>query len=140
MDFEAYALLKSTIFDNGGAVHLVNDISYLEESLFRLVKYETVEAGTQVFPILGRGTRVIPNALNGPRGPKTEDLVLTDVVLVEGFHVNIISEAQLLEAGVWFLRLDATLRFGSLEKSVILAKLLRKFNLTFLEYKPSTPY
>ena len=74
-------------------MHLVNNISYLEESLFRLVKYKTVKAGTQAFLILGRGTRVIPNTLNRLRGPKTEDLVLTNVVLVEGFYVNIILEA-----------------------------------------------
>ena len=46
IDFKAYALLKSTIFNNRGVVHLVNNISYLEESLFRLVKYKTVKAGT----------------------------------------------------------------------------------------------
>jgi hypothetical protein len=40
------------------------------------------------------------NALHGKRGPYTEDLLLQDVVVVEGFHVNIILEAQLHKKGV----------------------------------------
>ena len=45
--------------------------------------------------IIGRGKRVIKNVFNGARGPLTVDLELQEVAVVEGFHVNIVSEALL---------------------------------------------
>lgn len=141
MDFNAHPLSKSTILDNGGALHLVNSMELLEPGSYtKAVGVKCVEAGTQAFPIQGTGTRVIKNSVNGARGPRTEDLVLRDVAVVEGFHVNIISEARLMHVGVWYLGLDATLRVGTLEQSVVLATLVRKHNLTFFEYKPLTLY
>jgi hypothetical protein len=43
---------------------------------------------------------VLKGLLNGARGEGTEDLTLTDVAVVEGFYVNIVSEARLLQSGV----------------------------------------
>ena len=86
--------------------------------------------------IKGRGTRVFKGALHGPDGPNTKDLKLSNVAVVEGFNVNIISEARLLQAGVWYNGLDCTLRVGSAEKSIMLKQLERQFNLAFFEYKP----
>ena len=43
---------------------------------------------------------MISRIIDRVQGLVTEDLVLSDVVVVEGFHVNIVSEARLLKAGV----------------------------------------
>jgi hypothetical protein len=43
---------------------------------------------------------VIRNTLSRASGLVTVDLTLKDVVVVEGFHVNIISEARLRALGV----------------------------------------
>lgn len=144
MDFDAHPLSESTILDNGAATHLVNSAERLVPGSFRPSDpSDTVEAGTQAFPIAGRGARLLKNALHGKRGPYTEDLLLQDVVVVEGFHVNIISEARLQEKGVWYLGLDSTLRVGYIEDlntSIVCATLQRAHNLTFLEYKPLSYY
>lgn len=141
MDFDLHPLSNSTILDNGAATHLVNNKDLLVPGSFISSDgIETVEAGTQAFPIAGRGARLLKNALNGARGRNTEDLLLQDVVLVEGFHVNIVSEARLNEKKVWYLGLDCTLRVGTLERSIVLAKLRRAHNLTFLEYNPLPMY
>lgn len=137
----AHQLSESTLIDSCGAEHLVNSISMLEAGTFKRSEHpEWVEAGTTSFPIQGRGIRVLKNVLNGPKGPKTEHLTLSNVVVVEGFHVNIISEARLTNQGMWFLGLDTTLRYGTLADNVVLAKLERRHNLVFLEYKPLTTY
>lgn len=136
-----HQLSQSTLIDNCGASHLVNTPDLLVPGSFKKAEHgEVVEAGTTSFPISGRGTRVLKNVLNGARGPNTEDLVLSNVVVVEGFHVNIISEARLEQAGVWYLGLDCSLRYGPLERSVVVKQLERRHNLVFIEYKPLSTY
>jgi hypothetical protein len=144
MDFDSHPLSNSTILDNGAATHLVNSAELLVPGSFRPTDgSETIEAGTQALPISGRGARLFKNVLHGKGGKNTEDLLLKDVVVVEGFYVNIISEARLNEKGLWYLGLDSSLRVGYLEeldKSIVVATLKREFNLTFLEYKPFSVY
>ncbi|KAH8598601.1 hypothetical protein B0O99DRAFT_506280, partial [Bisporella sp. PMI_857] len=131
-----HPLSKSTLLDNCGAMHLVNAKELLEPGSFKeATSDECVEAGSSYLPILGRGKRRIKNALAGKRGPNTEDLVLSDVAVVDGFHVNIVSEARLRDAGVWYTGFDCSLRFGTEEENVVLKKLERRFNIVFLEYK-----
>jgi hypothetical protein len=138
MDYDAHPLSNSTILDNGAAVHLVNSSSLLDT--FTPVKgLHTVEAGTQAFPISGYGTRVLKGFLKLANG-KRVDLTLSNVAVVEGFHVNIVSEARLQKAGLWYLGLDNTLRIGNLAGSTVVATLRRELNLTFMEYKPITVY
>jgi hypothetical protein len=69
-----------------------------------------VDTGTQSILIISRGLRVIKNYLAGEKGPNTQDLVLLNVVVIEGFYINIMLEALLLKAGLWFSRKDCTLR------------------------------
>ena len=137
MDFSTHPLSASTLLDNCGATHLVNDKSLLIEGSFSKSTFDDcVHAGSSSFPISGRGKRVLRRALNGASGNNTEDLVLEDVAVVEGFHVNIVSEARLRSAGVWYSGFDCSLRFGGEDENVVVKKLLRKYNLVFLEYKP----
>lgn len=44
---------------------------------------------------------MIRNIPNGAGDPKTEHLTLSNVLVVEGFHVNIVSEALLNQNGIW---------------------------------------
>ncbi|KAG6089102.1 hypothetical protein E4U15_004192 [Claviceps sp. LM218 group G6] len=94
-----HLLATSTLFDNCGAMHVVNDSSYFEPGTLRhsFDSDDYLEAGTTSFTIKGRGTRIIKNILNGEKGPCTEDLVLQHVAYVPGFHVHIVSESKLIE-------------------------------------------
>jgi hypothetical protein len=79
----------------------VNSKDLLEPRLFiKATINEYVKAGSSSLLILGRGTRVIRNTLSRVSGLVTVDLTLKDIVVVEGFYVNIISEARLRVLGV----------------------------------------
>ena len=101
LDFSRYLLLVSTLLNNYRATNLVNDRALLILDTFIKVRVdECVEARSLSLPILGRSKHVLKNILDRVRGPRTEDLVLKDVVIVEGFHVNIVSEACIRAVGV----------------------------------------
>jgi len=136
LDFSAHPFSDSTLLDNCGAVHLVNSRDLLVQGSFRKSgASDYVEAGTQSIPIIGRGSRVIKNCLAGENGPNTQDLVLSNVAVVTGFHVNIVSEALLLKSGLWFSGIDCSLRWGELSNSIVMKQLERRANLVFFEYK-----
>ena len=59
-----------------------------------------VYAGTASFPINRYSRRVIYKVLDSKNGSNTEDLVLEDVALIEGFYINIILEARLRKVGI----------------------------------------
>jgi transposase InsO family protein len=133
--YPAHPLSKCTILDGGGAIHLVNDRDLLVPGTFKKSEsIDTVEAGTQSLPVSGYGDRLLKGILNGTKGPRTEDLLLNNVKVVEGFHVNIVSEARLKKVGIWYLGLDSTLRYGSFKDHVVLTHLHCAHNLTFIEY------
>ena len=141
LNFARHPLSDSTLLDNCGAMHLVNSKDLLEPGTFRPARPdEVVECGSSALPILGFGKRTIKDIFNGPNGAGTEDLVLNNVAVVEGFHVNIVSEARLLKAGVWYNGLDCSLKYGTEGKSVTLMKLHRKFNLVFIQFKALSTY
>ncbi|KAG6040272.1 hypothetical protein E4U39_007242 [Claviceps sp. Clav50 group G5] len=72
-----HMLSNSTLFDNCGAMHVVNNEALLEPGSFNLTFGDSLEAGTTSFPIFGRGTRVIKNILHVNKGPCTETLSST---------------------------------------------------------------
>ena len=131
-----HPLADSTLVDNCGAMHLVNAKELLVPgSIVKAKHNDVVQSGTSWLPVTGRGKRIIQNVLAGPNGPRTAPLTLNNVALIEGFHTNIVSEALLLNASIWYLGLDCTLRVGTLQNNVLIAQLARKHNLAFLEYK-----
>jgi hypothetical protein len=101
---------------------------------------EHVEAGLSSLLIIGRGTRVLKGLLDRAYGEGTEDLTLTDVAIIEGFYVNIVSEARLLLLGVWYNGYDCSLCYRDALENVVLKKLERKFNLVFIEFKELSTY
>ncbi|KAG6310524.1 hypothetical protein E4U44_005418 [Claviceps purpurea] len=116
----SHMLANSTLFDNCGAMHVVNNEALLEPGSFKLTFGDCLKAGTTSFPIYGRGTRIIKNILNGNNGPCTEDLVLNDVAVVRGFHVNIVSESKLIEKSIWYCAADSSLRHALRGFSIII--------------------
>ncbi|KAG6323086.1 hypothetical protein E4U44_002895 [Claviceps purpurea] len=109
-----HALFNSTLYDNCGALHVVNSRDRLVPGSFVPSDgSDYLEAATTSFKISGRGTRVMKNILNGINVEKSEDLTLLDVAVVEGFHVNIASESRLKMKDAWYCGFDCTMRFGS---------------------------
>ncbi|KAG5929854.1 hypothetical protein E4U60_007313, partial [Claviceps pazoutovae] len=135
-----HMLSMSTLYDHCGAMHVVNSVDLLVPGMYKTTENDYLEAATTNFQIIGRGTRVLKSIFNGNRGPNTEDLTLLDVAVVEGFHVNIVSASRLRAKGVWFHAVDDSLRTGAYEEKRVLAKLIGKHNLVFLEYKPLFNY
>ena len=93
-------LIDYTLLDNCGTTHLVNDISRLVPGSFVSYDKEAVIYGTIQLDVIGRGRRLIKQVLNGEKGPSTDDLILEDVAIIDGFHVNIISEKLLRKKGL----------------------------------------
>jgi hypothetical protein len=53
--------------------------------------------------------------------------VLLRVVLIKGFHVNIVSEAFFLKQNVWYSSYNYSLNYSELRNSIIIKKLKRRF-------------
>ncbi|OHW95249.1 reverse transcriptase domain protein [Colletotrichum incanum] len=136
-----HVLSRSTVLDNCGATHLVNDLTLLEPDLIKIPDgtEDRVDSGTASYPIIAKGRRVIKAALKNRNGA-TMDLTLEDVGYVENFHVNVVSEALLRKTGIWYSGLDCTLRYGGYEDGFVVKQLTRMANIAFLEYKPLSSY
>ncbi len=101
LDFARHLLLASTLMDNYGVTYLVNSKDLLKPRTFVPVTLDkTVEARLLALLILGHGTRIMKRTLHRASGPDTIDLILKEVAIVKGFHINIVSEACLLELGI----------------------------------------
>jgi hypothetical protein len=82
-------------------MHLINSKELLKLKSFIKVAYnKCVEAGSFSFPILKYNKRVIKKVLNSAISLNSEDLTLSDVIIIKGFYINIISEARLNKARV----------------------------------------
>ena len=94
LNFSHHLLLISTLLDNCRAMNLVNNCSILKLGSFIKVRLDKcIKAGLLSLLITGYRKQVLKNTLNRVRGPNTKDLVLRDIVVVEGFYVNIILKA-----------------------------------------------
>ena len=96
LNFSHHPLLISTLLDNCGATNLVNNHLLLKLGSFvkaKLDKY--VKARTSSLLIIGYRKQVLKNILDKARGLNTKDLVLSNIVVIEGFYVNIVLKACL---------------------------------------------
>ncbi|KAM3511815.1 hypothetical protein MY11210_004570 [Beauveria gryllotalpidicola] len=128
-----HRLHNSTIWDTGAALHVVNEMKFLDEGTFR-VERGAVGAGKSECAILGYGNRTLKGDVQGANG--TRNVVLQRVALVEGFHVNIISVNLMKKAGIWMCGLDNTLRYGSYDDNIIIKKIEVNNNLHFWDFRP----
>jgi hypothetical protein len=96
LDFLRYLLLASTLFNNYSAIYLVNSKDLLElRSFIKALFNKCVEAGSSSLLILGHGIKVIKKAINKAISPNIKDLRLSDIIIIKGFYINIVSEACL---------------------------------------------
>ena len=96
LDFLRHLLLASTLLDNCGATHLVNSKDLLElRSFIKALFNKYVKAGSSSLPILGCNIKVIKKAINKSISLNIKDLHLSDIIIIKGFYINIISEACL---------------------------------------------
>src|SRR5579859_3663668 len=96
LDFSRHLLLISTLLNNYKAINLVNNYSLLKLGSFVKAKPDKcVEVGISSLLITRHRKQVLKNVLDRARGLNTKDLVLSNMVLIEGFHVNIVLEACL---------------------------------------------
>jgi hypothetical protein len=70
------------------------------KSFIKVAYNKCVEAGSFSFLILRYNKRVIKKVLNSITSLNLEDLTLSDIIIVKGFYINIISEARLNKARV----------------------------------------
>jgi hypothetical protein len=97
--FSKHSLALSTFLNNYGLLHLVNDEHLLMPKSFRPAYDKYVKAGTILFPIKGHKTRIIKNIIKNLNG-STFNLILHNVVIVNNFHCNIVSENKLARAKI----------------------------------------
>jgi hypothetical protein len=91
----------STLINNYKVIYLVNNKDLLEPGIFiKVTINKSIKAGSFTLLIIKRGIRVIKRALSSELRPITIDLILEDVIVIEGFYINIILEARLLESEV----------------------------------------
>jgi hypothetical protein len=96
LDFLRYLLFTSTLLDNYSATHLINSKELLKLKSFIKVAYnKCIEAGSFSLPILRYNKRVIKKVLNNITSLNSEDLTLSDIIVVKGFYINIVSKARL---------------------------------------------
>jgi hypothetical protein len=82
------------LFNNCSVIYLVNSKELLKLRTFIKVAYnKCIKAGSFSFLILEYSKRVIKKTLNGIASLNSKDLVLSNIIIIKGFYINIISEA-----------------------------------------------
>jgi hypothetical protein len=56
-----------------------------------------VKIGITSLLIIRHSTYIIKNVVNRPAEPHIKDLILYNIIVIKGFHINIISEACLVK-------------------------------------------
>jgi hypothetical protein len=116
--FSKFFLALSIFLNNCGLLHLVNDEYLLVFESFCFAYNKYVKAGTILFLVKGHGIRIIKNVIKN-LDSSTFNFILHDVIVVDNFYCNIVSENRLARAGIWFCDFDATLRTGNLQENRI---------------------
>jgi hypothetical protein len=79
-------------------MYLVNSKDLINSSTFIKAKINNyIEAEITSFLIIRYNTYIIKNIINRPIELYTKDLILYNIIVIKEFHVNIISEACLVE-------------------------------------------
>ena len=96
-----FHLAKSTLLDNYGATYIVNSKDFLVLGSFKKAVFnEVVYYGILSLLIIRRGKRVIENVMLDEHRTFTSSLTLSDVAIVDGFYINIISKALLYKKDI----------------------------------------
>ena len=77
-------------------MNLINSKDLLKPKLFiKVAINKYIKTRLSSLLILGQGTHIIKRVLDSTSSLVTTDLILKNIVIVEGFYINIISEACL---------------------------------------------
>ncbi|KAK0706404.1 hypothetical protein B0T26DRAFT_806186 [Lasiosphaeria miniovina] len=136
LNYGPHPLSRSVIFDTGASIHVVNSKAMLVPGTFTpSTGDDSVQVGDSHLAIDGRGTWVIKKILNGPEGKNTLDLTLSNVAVITGFHVNIVSSVILKrKADMWYHGFDNTVRFGPSERNKVITSLIVMYDLLVIQY------
>jgi hypothetical protein len=120
-------------------MHVINDIYILDKGTFIKECLKCiVKARTSSLSIINYNTCIIKSILNGKNGKV--NLVLRDIIIIKGFHVNIVFKAFLYKKGTWYYEYDNTLKIKDKYKSNVLLIITRIYNIVFIKYKPLLTY
>jgi hypothetical protein len=99
LDFSWHLLLKSMLLNNYSAMYVINDVQMLDKGTFikELLKC-IIKVRSSSLLVISRNTCTIKSILNGKNSKV--NLVLRNVIVVKGFHVNIMFKALLYKKGV----------------------------------------
>jgi hypothetical protein len=94
LNYSTYLLSASSLLNNCNATYVVNSKDLFElSSMRKVLPKDRIETRTTFTFVYFRRRQVFRNLMNGLKGKGTKDLILEDVVLIEGFYTNIVSEA-----------------------------------------------
>jgi hypothetical protein len=92
-----YLFADCTVYNNYSALYIINSVSLFKPSSIKTTTFsQTIAVGTTTFPITHRNTYIIKKVLKRPNNA-LRNLVLTNIVVIKGFYVNIISESELFK-------------------------------------------
>ena len=131
-----YLLSNSTLINNYSTFYIVNYKELLERGTFKETQpNDVIYTRTTSFLIAGTRYCILYNILDSKKGPNIEDLILKDIAIVEGFYINIVSEARLTKARLQYIGLDYSLQYRIQQKNIYIKQLKYIYNLVFLKYK-----
>jgi hypothetical protein len=91
-------LSASILFDNYNTIHLINSTSLLDTStLKRLGLKNMIEAGISILLVIKCSKYIFKKYLKNKI-----DLVLSEIVIIKIFYINIISEVYLYKTRAWY--------------------------------------
>ena len=77
--------------------NLVNEITKLKPSTFvKVIRIKIIKSGFKNLFIFSHGTYILRGIFNKISGNNKRDFVLNNIIIVEGFYINIVSKAKLL--------------------------------------------
>lgn len=108
---------------------------------FKLIyELKKVDARTKSLIIKGIEDYLIKNFFNSDEGLKIKNLLRRDIKVVNQFYINIILGKHLDTARVQYNSLNSILRFRLLKINIVIATLIKRYNLTFIKYNKTNAY
>jgi len=82
------------LLNNYSIIYLINSKDLLKLKSFTKASFnKCVEASSLSLLILGHSKRLIKKALNSIASLNLKDLILSNIIIIKGFYINIIFEA-----------------------------------------------
>jgi hypothetical protein len=93
LNYSTYLLLVSSLLNNCNTIYVVNSKDLFKlSSIRKVLPKDRIKTRITSNPIYFRRKRIFRNLMNRLRSERTKDLILKDVILIEGFYTNIVSE------------------------------------------------